>query len=306
MLDKNFLYSLLDDTAGKTLILDCVDSTNSYAKRIAAGSDTFAVIAERQSGGRGRLGRFFESPEGGLYISFILRERIDVARLPMLTAYVAVAVSHAIETETGLASTVKWVNDILICDKKVCGILCESVFVGDVPKYTVVGVGVNCRNYGDGGDGACDGTSGVASQKRSTLCFDLSDGLSSSAVCVRGEKLTERLAAAIAQSLEGAARELENGSFIDEYRRRSCVIGKRVSVIEPATSRFLFSGLAVGIDDDCRLLVKPDGVEKTALEDENSASSGGSSVNLGKKIDGDGLIALSSGEVSIRLGGDGL
>lgn len=118
------------------------DSTNTYVKNLLAhGESDVCVVADRQTGGRGRLGRTFESPSGGLYMTFT--HRTDTSTGDALTARVAVAAARAVERLCGLSVKIKWVNDLYAGGKKLCGILCETVWKGDVPSAAVIGVGVN-------------------------------------------------------------------------------------------------------------------------------------------------------------------
>lgn len=117
------------------------DSTNTYLKNLAT-DEAVCVIAERQTGGRGRRGRTFESPDGGLYMSFTCHS--DDVLGDGLTAKTAVAVARAIEKLTGLSAGIKWVNDIYVNGRKLCGILAEGVWNDGTPKI-VIGIGVNLR-----------------------------------------------------------------------------------------------------------------------------------------------------------------
>ena len=120
----------------RIICLEETESTNTYLKNLAATApDGLAVIARRQSGGRGRVGRAFASPEGGLYLSMLLR--LD-AEPGALTACAAVAVRRAIKAVCGLDADIKWVNDLLLGGKKVCGILAELV-----DGAVILGVGLN-------------------------------------------------------------------------------------------------------------------------------------------------------------------
>ena len=98
------------------------------------------IIALRQSGGRGRLGRSFISPKGGLYMSLILKTS---AAPGAVTTLCAVAVHKAIRQLTGIETDIKWVNDLLLESKKICGILCENVFSGSQSLGMIAGIGVN-------------------------------------------------------------------------------------------------------------------------------------------------------------------
>ena len=112
----------------RLIILEETDSTNTYLKNLPDAAEGQAVLARRQSGGRGRQGRSFSSPEGGLYMSILLIGREVVDNVDSITVRTAVAVKNAIKELTGLESVgIKWVNDIYCEDKKICGILAERV-----------------------------------------------------------------------------------------------------------------------------------------------------------------------------------
>jgi len=126
------------------LRIDTVDSTNSEAARQAQlGADEgLCVIARRQTAGRGRHGRtWISEKDAGLYFSIILRPKIEIKFLPLITLMTGVAVYDTLE-ECGLKPDIKWVNDILIGEKKICGILAESVET-QTGLAVVVGVGIN-------------------------------------------------------------------------------------------------------------------------------------------------------------------
>ena len=110
------------------VFLEETDSTNRVAKELArqGAKHGTAVLARRQSAGRGRMERRFFSPEGGLYLSVILRPDIPPEDLPLMTPMAATAVWRAVEKLTGICLGIKWVNDLYLGDKKVCGILCEG------------------------------------------------------------------------------------------------------------------------------------------------------------------------------------
>ncbi|HIH71231.1 MAG TPA: biotin--[acetyl-CoA-carboxylase] ligase, partial [Methanothermobacter thermautotrophicus] len=107
---------------------DEVDSTNNVAKRMAEDGATegTVVIAKTQSRGRGRRGKPWISPQGGIWMSIILRPEVHPSRAPLLTLVAGVAVARTLRDECGLDVGIKWPNDILIGDKKVCGILTEA------------------------------------------------------------------------------------------------------------------------------------------------------------------------------------
>lgn len=129
------------------LRFDSIGSTNTEALNHARqGADEgLCVVARRQSAGRGRHGRVWVSPpDSGLYFSILLRPRIDTKFVPLITLMTGVAV-YDVLAELGLKPDIKWVNDVLVGDKKICGILAETA---ETPKglAVVVGIGINLRS----------------------------------------------------------------------------------------------------------------------------------------------------------------
>ncbi|MFQ5758397.1 MAG: biotin--[acetyl-CoA-carboxylase] ligase [Candidatus Bathyarchaeia archaeon] len=122
-------------------------STNDVAKELAAkgAEEGTVVISETQTLGRGRLGREWASPEGGIWFSIILRPEVDSKGASKLTFVAAVAVARVIREIFDLEAELKWPNDVLIGGKKVCGILTEASMKGDVVDFVVVGVGINAN-----------------------------------------------------------------------------------------------------------------------------------------------------------------
>ena len=126
---------------------DTVTSTNDIAKELAetGAPEGTVIIADAQTCGRGRLGRSFLSPIGGLYMSVILRPK-NFEDAVSITTRAAVAAALAIEKHSGTKADIKWVNDIYQNGKKVCGILVESVFDCSAPKYVILGIGINLKS----------------------------------------------------------------------------------------------------------------------------------------------------------------
>ena len=122
------------------------ESTNNVAYKLAenGAAEGVTVLAEKQSKGRGRLGREWMSPKGaGIYMSSILRPGILPNEAPKITLLVAVAMCNAVRRITGLPALIKWPNDILIDGKKVCGILTEMKAEQDICTFLVLGIGIN-------------------------------------------------------------------------------------------------------------------------------------------------------------------
>jgi BirA family biotin operon repressor/biotin-[acetyl-CoA-carboxylase] ligase len=129
---------------------DSIDSTNTEAlKQARTGVDEgLCIIARQQTAGRGRLGRIWISPlDAGLYLSIVLRPRLGAKHLPLITLAAAVAVFDTL-AQLGIDADIKWPNDILVEEKKICGILAETTET-DRGLAVIVGIGINLtsQNY---------------------------------------------------------------------------------------------------------------------------------------------------------------
>lgn len=219
-----------------------ISSTNTVLKTMAAegAPEGLVLIAEEQSGGKGRLGRSFYSPPGsGLYMSILLRPGTDAAKSTGMTACAAVAVALAIEELSGKPAKIKWVNDIYMGKRKVCGILteasvdCESGLI----NYAVIGIGINTLVPEED-----------FPQELKTIAGSVFSG--EAAV----PDLRCRLAASVIDRLMAYYRNPEDESCFEEYRKRSFLLGKPVSLLRwdhdpiPAT--------AVDLDRDYALIVR--------------------------------------------------
>ena len=215
-----------------------LDSTNIRAKALAAAGAPhgFLVAADSQTAGRGRLGRSFFSPEhSGVYMTVILRPACAPEKASLLTSLAAVAAARAVEKLTGADVKIKWVNDLYIGGKKICGILSEAGFGMEAGQldYVVVGIGVNVRK------------------------MEFPPELREIAGSIGNETGTvpERsaLIAGILNELEGLWGQLETGEFLEESRRRSNVIGRDVLVIRNGRQ---VPARALDIDGQGRLVVR--------------------------------------------------
>lgn len=183
-------------------------STNLEAKRIAENArEGAAVFARRQLSGRGRLGRSFESPEGGIYMTMLVRPADPVC----LTMAAAVAVRRAMARKLGLSPGIKWVNDIYWDGKKICGILAEGALCGNELKYAAVGVGLNYQSP--------EFTGGL-SEKAGSLYPSCEPPVS-----------IDEMAAALADELYAALTAPADPSIYREYREGSMLIGRRITLL---------------------------------------------------------------------------
>lgn len=232
----------------KIYIFDTIDSTNIYAKSIAAegAKDGTLVTAEAQTAGKGRMGRSFCSPSGGnIYMSVILRPQTDLESSQLITSCIAVATAEAIDSICSTDVKIKWVNDLFLGDKKICGILTEASlnFENGRLDYAVAGIGINLKSVKD----------------------SFSDQLTEIATSIEDETGSIpdrcRLIAEILKNIDLYMSNIENRNFLDEYRRRSFIIGERVSVSKFNSERI---ASAVGISDNAGLIVRyDDGSQET-------------------------------------------
>jgi len=129
----------------KVLVKEEVVSTNEMAKALALEGEPegTVVTAKHQSGGKGRMGRSWESPAGGVYLSIILRPELPAADLTLLTVLSCLPVAQAIEESCHAVPRIKWPNDVKLEGRKVAGILVEACYRGGEPRFLIMGVGVN-------------------------------------------------------------------------------------------------------------------------------------------------------------------
>jgi BirA family biotin operon repressor/biotin-[acetyl-CoA-carboxylase] ligase len=246
----NITSVLVTKSLGRDIdIFDEIDSTNTFAKSLAVlgTPEGKTIIAENQKGGRGQLGKTFYSPPGsGLYMSVIVRPELTALRSQLLTTAAATAVTDALETVTGTAFGIKWVNDIYSkkTGKKLCGILAEataSIESANI-EYAVIGFGINVNN-----------TSFPKELKDTATSLYLETGQ----YFDRNE-----IAAQILNALEKRIAQVETGEFLPDYRARSVIIGKQIIVSQGKES---YTAKALGIDEFGRLVVKTDGGEVTVI-----------------------------------------
>ncbi|MEG0615664.1 MAG: biotin--[acetyl-CoA-carboxylase] ligase [Oscillospiraceae bacterium] len=232
---------------GDISVFKAVDSTNNSAKIAAqnGAKEGAVVLSESQSAGKGRLGRNFFSPVGtGIFMSIVLRPKFSAENATLITSCAAVAVARAIENLTGLDVKIKWVNDIFIGGKKVCGILTEAGvnFEGGTLDYAVLGIGINVLT--------------------AEFPEELRD-VATSILLENGAPISRsRLAAEILNVFEPLYINLLDKKFMEEYVSRSNLIGKELTVFCGESS---YKAVAIGIDGDARLIVRNNGGEEIAL-----------------------------------------
>ncbi len=219
ILDPDLLSSgLKTRRVGRELYcLRSVGSTNEYARSIAARcKDGAVVLSEVQTAGRGRLSRSWSSPEGGIWMSLILKPEIPMDQAYRINMAVSVAIARALYALFGLEADIKWPNDILINDRKLCGILMEISAEVDRLDYAVVGVGINVNTD----------VSGFPEEWNAT---SLSKELGRS---VSRTELIQR----ILQEIEDAYESLGSMEIYEEWRDRSATLGRHVRITSASAS----------------------------------------------------------------------
>lgn len=227
-----------DCSLNRLQIFDVIDSTNTAAKRMAAEGAVHGtvVIAEHQTAGRGRLGRSFHSPDAkGIYLSVVLRLGCDIATAALTTPAAAVGVARAINRVTGLEPQIKWVNDVYLGGRKVCGILTEASMEvsGGVPAFLILGIGINVEQA-------------VFPEELRPIVTAISEH--TDAPLDRNE-----LIAALLNELDILLSSLSSREFMEEYRFRSLLIGKEINVLRPDQT---IPATAESINDDGHLIVR--------------------------------------------------
>lgn len=227
---------------GPMQLLPSCTSTNDLLKTMEDAPDGMVLVTGCQTGGRGRLGRRFASPEGGVYLSILLRPEVEPQKLLHLTAMSAVAMRRAVFDCCGVAAELKWVNDLIAGGKKFCGILTEWVGTDRV----IIGIGVNCNTVPD----------------------DFPPEVRPMATSLR--ELTGRpvdpnvLAGAMAFRLRQMRRVLltEKAAWMAEYAAACVTVGKPVQLLHGDSREEAF---AEGIDEDGGLIVRLKSGQRTAV-----------------------------------------
>lgn len=226
---------------------DTINSTNTCAKEFAKSGAPHGtvIIAGMQTGGRGRMGRSFSSPEGlGVYLSVILRPDCPADQLMHLTCAAGVAAMEAVERVSGYCPDIKWANDLIMGGKKLGGILTELGFVGSTLDYAIIGIGINCRQQAEDFPPEL--------QNIATSLLEQTD---------KTVEPTE-LAAALTESLYRMSKNLivKKTQLMEIYRQHCITLGNEIVVVQGLKKT---DATALDLDADGGLLVRfNDGTEK--------------------------------------------
>lgn len=257
VLDADMIRSLAGPgLLSELILLSETDSTNNVLKDLATkgASHGTVVIADYQTLGRGRQGRSFFSPRGtGIYMSILLRPDLELQKSVRITSMAAVAVARAIRKLTGLEAKIKWVNDIFIHNKKVCGILTEASpdTVRNTLNYAVLGIGINVGPV-------------TFPEELQTIATSIQNECSLPVT-------RNALIAQILSELAASCHTLQDGSFLEESKQYSILLGKEIDILGENGKRT--RAKAVDLDSYGHLIVE---------------------INGKKEL-------LHSGEVSVRL-----
>lgn len=212
-----------------------VGSTNEEAKKLmlAGAKHGTIILAEEQSSGKGRFGRvFYSPPHTGIYMSLVLRPKLNLQSAVLLTTAVSVAVCRAIEEVYQQSVQIKWVNDIYLNEKKIGGILTEAVtdFESGTVESVIIGIGLNVST------------------------IDFPEELQSIATSLKPIQGTRnQLAASVINHVLSICENLESEMFMDEYKARSIVLGKEIYYFR---NGIRFEGRALDFNDEGALIVQ--------------------------------------------------
>ncbi len=237
---EGILPYLRDDYRGNIYVYDTVESTNKTAKEIAmeGNKDGSVIVANCQTKGRGRQNRSFYSPKDtGVYMSYILRPQEDANIYNVVTVAACIAVCRAIYKLTGIECGIKWVNDIFLNGKKICGILTEGSFDLENGRINlvIIGIGINVSTK------------------------DFTEDLEAVAGSICNSKdgfvPRNRLVAEVLNELQSltAPESLKEKKFIQEYREMSIVVGRDVEILVGENRK---KAHVIDIDDNGGLVVR--------------------------------------------------
>lgn len=235
---------------------DEIDSTNKTLKEMGSDGapEGTVAIADCQVKGRGRLGRSFLSPHGtGIYFSYLIRPTNRIEEISTITAWTSIAVSNAIFNVSGVHPDIKWVNDLILNKKKICGILTELSLESESGHIdnVVVGIGINVH------------------QKPEDFPDEIKDIASSVSYELKKPINRAMLAANLVKEMDRLVESwnTDKNYYLNEYRKRCITVGQEVSCVNVHTSTEPRKGRAIGINDDFSIKIE---FENGSVEDLSS------------------------------------
>ena len=232
---------------GHVHVFDVTDSTNLQAKKLVLdrmASHGSLVFANQQTAGRGRLGRDFHSPRNGIYMSIVIEPEFDMSHSGLVTVSAAAAVAEALHQICGIDAQIKWVNDVYVEGRKVCGILTEAMtdFETGAIEALIIGIGINTNT-----DDFPEKIRGIAG------AVSLEDAKAKAALIAKVSEL-------VLENVQQIGKR--HPAFMKIYRDRSMVLGRDITVYkgkyreDPTVEIGGTKAKAMAIDDEGGLLVK--------------------------------------------------
>ena len=233
------------------IVYDTLPSTNDTAKELARKSATHGtvVMADRQTAGRGRMERSFFSPSGGVYLSLILQaDRVKLSTLGLLTAFTALTLCQLLEELYDKQPHIKWVNDVFLNNRKISGVLTETVINPQTQSidWVVLGIGINF-----------DTPAREFPQELWAIA---------GSIFPHGKPATasrDQLVSALVERLLDMVENADEALLLAGYRQRALFPGQPIMVYQ--VNQPAYEAIMVGIDDQARLIVSPKGGIETTL-----------------------------------------
>ena len=227
----------------KIYYFDTIDSTQNFATSIAKNKDNFGsiIIAESQTLGKGRQGRRWISPKGGIWLSVILEPNFDIYKITLIPFAVAVALANAIEKTLNIKTKLKWPNDLTLDNKKVAGIIIDASIESTKIESIVIGIGINFQ----------------VNIKQIETKIKKNDNFYGVNTLLKKEKIKPaELVKEFLAELESILESLQANKtqqITEQWVKNSSTIGQTITVTDVGSK---ISGKAVGLDKDGSLIVK--------------------------------------------------
>lgn len=217
------------------IVYDCTDSTNDRARDYLSEHDLkqAVFVANEQTAGRGRMGRrFYSPPDTGIYMTYVFHTNLPCPDTLGVTAAAALAVLNALHC----GAKIKWVNDLYLNGRKICGILTEALSAGAHGQYLLVGIGINLNTV------------------------DFPEELRETAGSIHGDLEREQTIAAICNELVQAMEDVHSRKYLADYRRHLLGVGHPICYTE---NGYTHEAVMDGVDDFGRLIVTENGKRRT-------------------------------------------
>ncbi|MGL4669158.1 MAG: biotin--[acetyl-CoA-carboxylase] ligase [Methanobacteriaceae archaeon] len=217
-----------------------VDSTNNLAKRLAENGaiEGTIVISDTQKSGKGRMGKKWESPTGGIWLSMVLRPKVSLKKAPLITLATGVAVARTLKG-IGVDAKIKWPNDVLVDNKKISGILTEANANFNTLDYVVVGIGIDTNLNPET-------FSEELRANTTTLKRELDQEINDFEII---PKLLKEM-----EEVYNLFKEEEYEKILSQWRELSQTIGKSVKIRQPLGK--VLEGYAIGINNEGVLIIE--------------------------------------------------